>query len=45
MLLAGSAAAQATPPAAAGPAPTADGSYVVDPRSKLAWPRCVEGMA
>ncbi len=45
MLLAGVAAAQATPPVAAVPAPTADGQYVVDPRSKLAWPRCVEGMA
>ncbi len=44
-LLAGAAAAQATPPAATGPAPTADGSHVIDPRSKLAWPRCVEGMA
>ncbi len=45
VLLAGAAAAQATPPAATGPAPTADGSHVIDPRSKLAWPRCVEGMA
>lgn len=24
---------------------TEDGAYVVDARSKLAWPRCVEGMA
>lgn len=43
-VLAGTAAAQASPPAAASPFLTADGSYVVDPRSKLAWPRCVEGM-
>lgn len=43
-LLAAKAAAQATPPVVAAPAPTADGSYVVDPRTKLAWPRCVEGM-
>lgn len=45
VLLAGTAAAQTTPLTVASPAPTADGSYVVDPRSKLAWPRCVEGMA
>ena len=32
-------------PAPAQPAPSADGTYVIDPRSKLAWPRCVEGMA
>ncbi len=41
------AAAQTAAPEAAGlsgPAATADGQYVIDPRSKLAWPRCVEGM-
>lgn len=43
-LLSGMAAAQGTAPMAASPAPTADGRYVIDPRSKLAWPRCVEGM-
>lgn len=31
-------------PAPAQPNPSADGAYVIDPRSKLAWPRCVEGM-
>ncbi len=30
--------------AAAGLVVTEDGAYVVDVRSKLAWPRCVEGM-
>ncbi|GAB3496009.1 hypothetical protein GCM10027399_18620 [Curvibacter fontanus] len=45
LLLAGPAAAQTTSLTAASPAPTADGRYVIDPRSKLAWPRCVEGMA
>ncbi len=47
LLLTGLATAQPTAPAAA-PTPqaaaTADGQYVIDPRSKLAWPRCVEGM-
>lgn len=38
----GSAGAQTT--TAAQPTPSADGAYVIDPRSKLAWPRCAEGM-
>ncbi|MEK9803750.1 MAG: DUF1566 domain-containing protein [Curvibacter sp.] len=38
----GSACAQTGAPAQ--PAPSVDGAYVIDPRSKLAWPRCVEGM-
>ena len=36
--------ARAQTPPAPQPAPSADGAYVIDPRSKLAWPRCVEGM-
>ncbi|MDP3702302.1 MAG: DUF1566 domain-containing protein [Hylemonella sp.] len=45
------AAALATPawavdtPASAEWSLSADGAYVVDVRSKLAWPRCVQGMA
>ncbi len=42
VLLSGQAWAQTSP--APQPAPSADGAYVIDPRSKLAWPRCVEGM-
>jgi hypothetical protein len=38
----GAARGQTAPPLQ--PAPSADGSHVMDPRSKLAWPRCVEGM-
>ena len=26
------------------PIPSPDGDYIIDSRSKLAWPRCVEGM-
>jgi hypothetical protein len=36
--------AHAQTPAPAQPTPSTDGAYVIDPRSKLAWPRCVEGM-
>lgn len=36
--------AAAQTPVPAQPAPSADGAYVIDPRSRLAWPRCVEGM-
>ena len=43
-MMIGSARAQALPPPPPPPAPSADGAYVIDPRSKLAWPRCVEGM-
>lgn len=32
------------PAAAAALSPSADGTYVLDTRAKLAWPRCVEGM-
>lgn len=44
VMLAALGQADAQTPVPAQPAPSADGAYVVDPRSKLAWPRCVEGM-
>ena len=44
VMLAALGQADAQTPAPAQPAPSADGAYVIDPRSKLAWPRCVEGM-
>lgn len=41
-------AANAQPTASAAPSallvPSADGAYVIDQRTRLAWPRCVEGM-
>lgn len=36
--------AEAAPTAAAKMAPSRDGTLVVDPRARLAWARCVEGM-
>ncbi|MCZ8251377.1 MAG: DUF1566 domain-containing protein [Hylemonella sp.] len=42
LLVLGAAGAQTR--AVEAPAPSADGAYVIDPRSKLAWPRCVVGM-
>ncbi|WP_428420277.1 DUF1566 domain-containing protein [Methylibium sp.] len=42
--LATAAAWAAEPPASPNWLLSEDGAYVIDPRSKLAWPRCVEGM-
>ncbi|NMM82672.1 hypothetical protein B2J86_17375 [Acidovorax sp. SRB_14] len=38
------AAAAAGPPSPAPLAPSGDGTDVIDPRTRLAWSRCVEGM-